>query len=496
MIPAELEHRILRLFLVERWKVGTIATQVGVHHGTVNRVLSEHGVPRAVRRRPSMVDPFMPFILETLEKYPRLPASRMYGMVVERGYPGGPDHFRSVVARVRPKKPAEAFLRLRTLSGEEGQVDWAHFGRVKIGRATRILSAFVMVLSWSRKDFVHFYLDQRLGSFLDGHVKAFEHVGGVPRRLLYDNLKSAVLERRQDAIRFHPTLLELAAHYRFEPRPVAVARGNEKGRVERMIRYLRTSFWPAREWADLDDLNQQVRDWSDTVAGTRKCPGNDPLTVREAWNEERGDLLELPPDRFPAHDRVEVKVRKQPYARFDRNDYTVPHDRVRRTLTVLATPSQIRIVDGDEVVAEHERSFDKGAQIEDPAHLAALREQKREARAQRGMDRLYHAVPATQELLAGAALRGHNLGSAVAGLLRLLDTWGADALRFGVDEALAADALHVAAVRQVLERRQQEAGEPPPLPVELPDDPRVRGLHVEPHSLSTYDELHEDGDDD
>ncbi len=494
MIPEELEQQILRLHLVEKWRVGTIARHVGVHHTTVTRVLNDHGVPKPRQRRATLVEPYLPFMQETLSKFPTLPASTLHRMVAERGYPGGPDHFRRIVAGLRPRKPAEAYQRLRTLPAEEAQMDWGHFGKVQVGRATRILSAFVMVLSWSRHTFVRFFYDQRMGSFLAGHVAAFHAFGGVPRRVLYDNLKSAVLERRADAIRFHPTLLELAGHYRYEPRPVAVARGNEKGRVERTIRYLRTSFWPAREWEDLDDLNAQAEQWCSDYAANRKCPGDDTMTVRQAWLDERQRLLALPDDAFAAHDRVTVRVGKQPYARFDRNDYSVPHDRVRRSLVVLATPRTIRIVDGDEVVAEHMRSFDRGAQIENPDHLAALTAAKKEARAQRGMDRLHHAVPLSAKLLEGAARRGHNLGSAVAGLLRLVDTWGADNVNTAVNEALDADALHVAAVRQALERRRQERGTPPPVPVALPDDPRVRGLAVRPHDLATYDDLGADHD--
>jgi transposase len=129
MIPKELEGKILRLHFGERWPIGTIASQLHVHHSTVRRVLAQAGVPEARRfRRPSLVGPFLPFIEQTLEKYPRLPASRLFHMVKERGYPGAPDHFRHVVARMRPKAPAEAFLRLRTLPGEQAQVDWALAG--------------------------------------------------------------------------------------------------------------------------------------------------------------------------------------------------------------------------------------------------------------------------------------------------------------------------------------------------------------------------------
>jgi len=106
--------------------------------------------------------------------------------------------------------------------------------------------AFVMVLSYSRQIFLRFFLNARLESFLRGHLAAFEAWNGCPRVILYDNLRSAVLERHGDAIRFHPTLLEFATHYHYEPRPVAVARGNEKGRVERAIRYVRDNFFAAR----------------------------------------------------------------------------------------------------------------------------------------------------------------------------------------------------------------------------------------------------------
>ena len=176
-----------------------------------------------------------------------------------------------------------------------------------------------------------------------------------------------------------------------------------------------------------------------------------------------------------------------PYVRFDRNDYSVPHDRVRRTLTVLATPDRVRVMEGNDEIAAHARSFDRGAQIEDAAHLEALVARKREARAQRGLDRLHHAVPSAAKLLERAAQRGHNLGSAVAGLLRLVDSWGAKAVEEAVVEALASDAGHVAGVRQVLDRRAQEAGQAPPMPIALPDDPRVKDLSVQPHALATYD---------
>jgi transposase len=289
VIGRDREAEILRLHHAEQWKPGTIAAQLGHHHSTIRRVLAQAGLQDGlISARPSMVDPYIPFIIETLGKYPRLRASRLHAMVKARGYPGAPDHFRTIVARYRPRPPAEAFLRLRTLPGEQGQVDWGHFGKVTIGQASRSLFAFVMVLSWSRQIFLRFYLRAAMPSFLRGHVEAFDFFGGVPRVLLYDNIKSAVLERAGSAIRFHSTLLDLAAHYHYLPRPVAPARGNEKGRVERAIRYVRDNFFAARSFVDVADLNAQALAWMTGPAADRRCPGYSTRTVRRMLRRRTG----------------------------------------------------------------------------------------------------------------------------------------------------------------------------------------------------------------
>ena len=496
-IPPELEAKILRYFHVEKWRVGTIAQQLGVHHGTVDRVLSQAGLPKAERpHRASLIDPYLSFVLETLKQYPRLTASRLHAMVRERGYSGGEDHFRHLIAHHRPRPQPEAYLRLKTLPGEQGQVDWGHFGKLTVGRAERTLMAFVMVLSFSRRIFLRFFLDARMANFLRGHEAAFQDWQGVARVLLYDNLKSAVLERRGDAIRFHPTLLDFAAHYRFEPRPVAVARGNEKGRVERAIRYVRDSFFAARQWRDLDDLNAQAEAWCQGQAADRPCPEDRSMSVREAFAEEEAKLLGLPDHPFPCDEREEVHVGKTPYARFDCNDYSVPYTHVRRTLTLVATPSEVRILDGAEVLATHPRSYDKGAQIEDQAHIAELTARKRQARHHRGQDRLARAAPASAELLVAAAERGDNLGSITAALLRLLDHYGAAELQAAIGEALARGVPHPNAVRLALQRRREERDQPPPLPIALPTDKRVRELVVSPHKLDDYDALQATPEDD
>ena len=490
MIPRAIETEILRLHQTEHWPIGTIAAQLRIHHGTVRRVLAQAGVPAAqATARPSIIDPYRAFIVETLTKYPTLRASRVYTMVRERGYPGAVDHFRALIAQLRPRPAAEAYLRLRTLPGDQAQCDWAHFSKLLVGRATRPLMAFVMVLSYSRQLFLRFYLGAAMNYFIRGHVDAFATFQAVPRVILYDNLKSAVLERSDDAIRFHPTLLELAAHYRFEPRPVAVARGNEKGRVERIIRYVRDAFFAARTFRDLDDLNAQADAWCQGQAADRPCPEDRTRTVRVVFEEEKPRLLSLPDNPFPTEERLEVNVAKTPYARFDLNDYSVPHTHVRRTLIVLATLDTVRILDGRQVLATHARSFDRGAQIEIKAHLEDLTAHKRAARGHRAQDRLHHAVPSAKPLFLRAAERGAHLGVLTRGLLGLLDTHGASALEAAIVAALAEDAAHLGAVRHFIDHHAHARGQRPPIAVVLPDDPRLQAINVRPQPLSDYEQL-------
>jgi len=499
-IAPELRAQILRLFQAERWRVGTISSQLGVHHSTVRRVLDETGVVNIVHAlstvRLTRVDPYLPFMLETLTKFPGLTASRLYAMVCERGYVGGVDHFRHIVARHRPRPAAEAYLRLRTLPGEQAQVDWGHFGHIMVGRAKRPLMAFVMVLSYSRRIFVHFSLSARMDSFLRGHVLAFATWGGVARVLLYDNLKSAVLERVGNAIRFNPELLAFASHHRFEPRPVAVARGNQKGRVERSIRYIRDNFWPARSFTDVDDLNSQARAWCDGHSASRRWPEDDRFTVGQAFQTERASLLALPVHDYPVAERLAVQVGKTPYVRFDLNDYSIPHTHVHRTLTVVADPDRVRILSGATVLANHPRSYDRGAQVEVEVHLQALVDHKRGARQHRATDRLAQAVPAVAELLKRAAARGHNLGSITSGLAKLLDRYGAQAMQAAVAEALARDVPHPNAVLLALEHARELRQQSPPVATQLSERARRLDVTVRAHALGSYDELRPDTDHD
>lgn len=491
-VSPEESAAILRLHHAEEWPVGTIATQLGRHHDTVERVLAQSGLPVAKpTARARLVDPYLPFIQETLAKHPRLRASRLWAMVKKRGYTGSKSAFRAIIGRLRPRPHAEAYLHRAVLAGHEAQVDWAHFGKLTVGRAERDLWAFVMVLAYSRLRFLRFGLRAAMPNFLRGHVESFRFFNAVPRVILYDNLKSAVLEREGDAVRFHPTLLALAGHYRFEPRACAPYRPNEKGRVERAIQDVRDNFFAARDFASVADLNAQAHAWCVEISRERRVPDQKDKTVAEAFFDDKAAMIPLAEDEFPVEERVEVRVGKTPYVRFDRNDYSVPHTHVQRSLTVVATEERVRIVDPEkpiEVLADHGRTFDRDQRVEQEGHVRALVEEKRRAHQSRGFDRLFAAVPSSRAMMEKLADRGDNLGAATSGLLQLLDRVGAALLERAVAEVLARDRLRLRDVHHEIDRLRYEAGLPAPLSVPVTTDVRASAA-VRTHALSTYDRL-------
>lgn len=494
MIPPELRAEIRRLFYAEHWKFGTIASQLHVHPETVANAVEASRFVSNGRQFRSGLDPYLAFIEATLEKYPRLRATRVHEMIVARGYNGSVVQTRRAVRRLRPKPKGEAYLRLATLPGEQGQVDWGHFGYVQIGRAKRPLSAFVMVLSWSRALHALFTLDQTLESFLRGHVEAFDFFGGAPRVLLYDNLKAAVLQRIGSVAALHPRLLEFAGHYHFRPQPVAVARGNEKGRVERAIRFLRDRFFAARPFHDVDDLNAQFCRWRDEWAHARPCPEDNDLTVREAFRREQAHLLPLPENPFSTDRLTVVRSGKTPYVRFDLNDYSIPHTLIRKPLTVIASTTTVRILDGTTEVARHARSWDRHAQLEQKEHIEALVQEKRSAREGRARTQITRAVPGAMAFLEEVVRREGNLGSATAQLRRLLEDYGPLELGAAIEEAMKRGTPTPASVAHLLDQARRRSRIPPKIRLELPDNPRIREIRVTQHKLETYDDLTTDPD--
>jgi transposase len=491
MISPETRVQIRHYFYAEHWKIGTIARELGVHPDTVSLAIEAQRFGGSPPLRSSILDPFLEFIRQTLDQHPRLCATRIYQMAQDRGYSGSVVQLRRAVARLRPKV-REPFLCLQTFPGQQAQADWAHFGNVMVGRARRALSCFVMTLSYSRALYLEFFFDQTTENFLRGHVHAFDAWSGQPRVILYDNLKSAVLERRGDQIHFNPRLLELGAHYHFVPQPCQVRAGNQKGRVERAIRYVRDSFWAGRTFTTLAECNRQAGSWRDQVAHQRRWPGDDSRTVEQVFTDERPRLL--PPPLHPfSTDRIEtVRSHKTIYVRFDLNDYSIPPEAVGRPLTLLASDITVRILDGAREIARHQRTYDRQQLVLEPAHQEAVLKMKRKAFHTTPAGRLEQAVPESKMLLDLAFAHGESAGTQTVQLLKLLDEYGPTALRRAIIEALERNTPRASSVAFLLRRQPR----PTQLVLDLSRHPQAQSIEIRPHDLETYDALAhiQDGD--
>jgi transposase len=486
-VSREKEAEIRRLFFAEHWKRGTIAAQLGVHPDVVARVIGPLGA-RAHAGRPDarVLEPFASWVDETLARYPRLVATRLYDMLRERGYEGSVRTLRRYVREARPRPKTEAFLRLQTLPGEQAQVDWAHVGQMPVRGGSRALWVFVLVLAYSRACFAELVLSLDVHSLRRSLVRAGVALGGLPRQWLCDNAKTIVLERQGDAVRFHPLLLDLAARLHVQPRLCAPRRPQEKGAVERAIRFFKERFFAARSFHSLEQGNAQLMEFIDTIAHRRPHPRWPERSVAEVFAEEQSRLLPLPKP-LPHIDLVTlVPVDRTAFVRLDTNRYSVPHTYAGRTLTLVASDTELRLLDGDQPVAHHARDWGRNQWLEWPAHRAALVEEKRAARALKGRDRLRAEVPEIEPLFERWVDVGRNLGSMVARVIVLLDAYGAPVLREVLTEMVARGTHDPGAMAILCEQRRRARGDRPPRVVAFGD--HVQERDVVPHDLAGYDE--------
>ena len=486
-LPLEVRVEIRRLHYGEHWKRGTIAAQLHVHPDAVETALTRHG-PRAGTPRPAsrVLEPYHAFINETLRQYPRLIGTRIFDMACERGYGGKIRTLRRYVRCVRPAAKSEVFLRIETLPGEQAQVDWAHVGTLAVPGGTRPLWAFVMVLGHSRAMWAELVVDLDVHSLRRSLVRASAYFGGSPRQWLFDNPKTIVIERVGDIIRFHPDLLDIAAQLHVQPKLCGVRKPQEKGKVERAIRFLKERFFAARTFHSVAHGNSQLLEFFEAIAHARAHPRWPDRSVADVFAEEQPRLLALP-NPLPCTDLlVPISVDKTAFIRVDTNRYSVPSEYARRTLTLAGTDTEIRLLDGAREVARHERNWGKHQVIEKSEHRAALLDQKRKAQALKGRDRLHAEIPNIDQLLRRWVDVGRNLGSMVARTVQLLDAYGAPVVRHAVDEMLARGTHDPGAMAILCEQRRRHRRGPPPLVLQLAE--HVVERDVIPQDLGGYDE--------
>lgn len=473
---------IRKQHFVEGWSVRRISRQLGLARQTVRKALSSAEPPRyqreQARPRP-VVGSFEPVIKRWLAEDREAPpkqrhtAKRIYDrLVAEHGFTGHEGTIRRTVARLRPKTP-EVFIPLAVGWGEQAQVDWGQ-AVVRIAGQSVVVHVFCLRMRTSQVPFVWAAPTEKLEAFLDGHVRAFAWLGGVPATCLYDNPKTAVVRilagpNRQE----HEVFSSLRAHYLFESVFCRPAQGHEKGAVENLVGYARrNALVPVPEVASFDELNAHLLAWCE----------QERRRLADRWVRERAALRSLPPVGFRPALTVLAAVSPSSLVRVDHNRYSVPGRFVGRPLLVRVFTERIEGWDGDIRVAVHGRCYGRGETIMQIEHyLPVIARKPRAATHAAVVEQMPAIYGQVRARLCGAHIEGYRDFAAV---LLLHTEFPAEAVQAALEEAWERGCLTPSAVRQLLINHTA-----PPTPEPIPLPPDLAAATVELPNLAFYDAL-------
>lgn len=488
MLTTEQINDLHRLYWSERWPIRKIERYLHMGWRTIHKYLDAPAQSPAQRQRASKLDPFKTSIAECLEKDATVTAAVIEQRLRALGYKGGHSILREYLQKARPQaQPARAFVRMEPAPGDRFEVDWGHFGALEYSGDKRKLYAFALVEAHSRMLYLEFTHSQSFETFARCHVHAFAAWGGVAREIAYDNLATAVAEHDGRLVRFLPRFLAFAREHGFYPRACNPAAGWEKGKVERAIGYVRQSFWPLREFKDLEDINRQARQWASEIANQRQ---HRETRQRPVDRFQPATLSPLPVIPYDYRDTAELLVHKDLRLQFDGNRYCVPPRYVGRRLTVKADSSAVAIYDRVQEIVLYPRSWRRGQTFGADRFEAELAELRPAAKRSRAQQRLFALLDGLcSQALLEAYLRDiaqtdRALSRQLGELLELIRQYGPEAAAGAIAKASAAHAFGADYVANILRQQQSPRRPQPPLRLR---DPRLNELATDPLSLLAYD---------
>lgn len=448
----------------------------------------EQFVPRKGVVRVSKLDAFKGQIVRWLDTHP-YSAQQIYQRLCEAGYEGGRTIVKDYVHRIRPRHQ-EAFLKLDFAPGETAQVDWGEFGSIGVGSTRRRLSFFLMVLCYSRRMYLEFTVSQTSEFFLSCHENAFAVFGGVPSEIMVDNLKSAVLQRLVGvAPVFNPKYLDFSRHWGFEIKPCNVRSGNEKGRVENGVGYVKKNFLAGLELPDFAALQPAATLWMDTVANVRMHESTHQRPI-DRFEEERVQLKRLNPAGFDLARVSTVRATKQFRVPLDSNHYTVPARYAGHSLTLKTYADRVCIYDQQQLIVRHPRSMDRHKDIEDPEHERQLVVQRKSAREQRLLVQFLAIGPRAQSYRDALEAKHVNARVHLRKIVALVDLHGKEAVARALDDGLELQAFSAEYIAHILSARRRIGEEPAALQLTRRAD--LLDLELPEPDLSIYDRDEED----
>lgn len=460
---------IRRLKEVEKLSQRAIARRLHCCTKTVQKALKMREPPTQTPAKPaqSILDPYRPRIDALIDKYPELSAVRVLEEISkgDDGYSGGVSLVRRYLRQIRPVR-GRIYQEVFYEPGEAMQVDWGDCGRVMIGNTSRRVSVLVATLCFSRYGYIEFSLSQKKADFYRALVHALDFFGGSPRKIIFDNLKAAVLNGSGRHACFHPEFLALCGHFCMEPIACARRDPESKGIAEASVRYVKRNALQGREeelscWEDYPKL---AADWLKNVANVRihESTKERPL---DRFEKERSLLRPLPTIPFDTDELVSALVTPHARVKFDGNRYSAPPELARKTIMVRADARQVRIFHQGAEVACHTRCYERGQLVCQTQHqLAALklRSRVRANQVEEAFDalgpeaRTFHLELRKRPLKTTVHLRR---------LLNLVRLYGRQDVLAAIEQALVYQTYDAAYVETLLlqERRRRELPSPMPL---------------------------------
>ncbi len=439
--------------------------------------------PRAGVARVGKLDAFKAQIVRWLDAHP-YSAQQIFQRLGEAGYAGGLTIVKDYVHRIRPRHQ-EAFLKLDFAAGECAQVDWGEYGTIAVGSMRRRLSFFLMVLCYSRRMYLEFTVSQTMEFFLACHENAFAAFAGVPARIVVDNLKSAVLQRLVGvAPVFNAKYLDFSRHWGFEITACNVRSGNEKGRVENGVGYVKKNFLAGLELAEFAAMQPAATLWVDTVANVRIHGATHQRPI-DRFEDERALLRRLNPAGFDLARVCTRRASKQFRVPFDANHYSVPARYAGQRLTLKAYADRVCIYDADQLIARHRRSMDRHQDIEDPEHAQQLLVQRQSAREQRLLVQFLALSPRAQAYREGLETKRVNARVHLRKIIALAELHGKEAVARALDDGLELQAFSAEYIANILAARRRIGPEPAALHLTRRAD--LLDLELPEPDLSIYD---------
>ena len=460
-----------------------IAGELDLDQRTVNKWLEvKQFYKRKSSPRKSKLDPFKDDIFRMLETHP-FSATQVYQRLNGMGFDGGYTIVKEYVRKIRPRR-TPAFLKLNFAPGECAQVDWGSFGSVNVGGTRRRLSFFVMVLCYSRMMYVEFTVSQTMEHFLACHQNSFSFFGGIPGKIMIDNLKSAVLKRIVGKTPvFNPKYLDFANHSGFTIAPCNPGKGNEKGRVENGVGYVKKNFLAGLDIPDFCAINTAARNWLDSIANirihgeTRKKPLN-------LFQEEKIQLRPLPPYPYDIANITQVRASSQFRIILDTNRYSVPAEYAGANLTLKAYPDRLCIYSAEKLIARHNRSYDRNQDFEDPDHPKELLAQRKKAKDRKILMRFLSLSPKASDYYRELESRRMNVGHHLRQIVALSEIYSADDVARAIEDAFTFHAFSCEYIANILEQRNRVIPEPGALHLTRSED--LLNLTIEQPDLSIY----------